>query len=64
MKIVELFQMNRAVVTFVVVCGAVLSANARLTEVFTWNQVGPLPQSSLRCWSLLMYSKGLGNKLD
>jgi hypothetical protein len=42
MEMVELFQMNRAVVTFVVVCGAVLSANARLTEVFTWNQVGPL----------------------
>jgi hypothetical protein len=47
MKMVVLFQMNRAVVTFVVVCGAVLSANARLTEVFTWNQVGPRPQSSL-----------------
>jgi hypothetical protein len=46
MKMVELFQMNRAVVAFVVVCGAVLSANARLTEVFTWNQVGPRPQSS------------------
>jgi hypothetical protein len=38
-KIVVLFQMNRAVVAFVVLCGAVLSANARLTEVFTWNQV-------------------------